>query len=91
MTDDFDSDDIAAMRKQGDLRDFMRSRIRKGVKTTKPPVWIPPPGHTPGAWPSGTRPVDRGDPHAAWGPEWDAALDDYREYLRTRTDDEETP
>jgi len=87
VTDGFDSDDIAAMRKQGDLRDFMRSRIRKTSKPTKPPAWKPPPGHKPGAWPPGTGPVRRGDPLAEWGPEWDAALDDIRHLIATEGDE----
>lgn len=86
MTDDFDIDDIAAMRKQGDLRAFLRSRISKGPKTPQVAAAKPPPGHKPGAWPEGTRPVRRGDPRANWGPEWDAALDDIRQHIAAEGD-----
>lgn len=90
MSDDFDVDDIAAMQHQGDLKAFMRSRLRQGPKATKkPPAWKPPPGHRPGGWPPGTGPVNRGDPVAAWDREWDAALDDYRTWIRTQLDDTE--
>lgn len=65
---DFDSDDIAAMRKQGDLTAFLRSRISSGPKAAKkPPPWKPP-GTGPAA------PINQVLPSSAW----QAALDDYR-------------
>lgn len=88
MTDDFDVTDITAIREQGDLRAFMRSRIRRPAQT-KPAPTTPRPGHNPGAWPAGTRPVDRGHRLNGWGPEWDAALTDYRERLREEDEEEQ--
>lgn len=90
MTDDFDVDDVAAIRAQGDLRAFMRSRMRRTATTPpKEPEWKPPPGHIPGAWPPGTRPVDRGDPLTNWTPEWTAALEDYRLHPHDEDDEEQ--
>lgn len=80
MSDDFSVEDVAAMREQGDFREFLRSRMRKGPASKKPPAWSPPPGHKPGAWPPGTRPsaaVNDEIPAAAW----DRALADYRAWL----------
>ncbi|WP_329390121.1 hypothetical protein [Streptomyces sp. NBC_01716] len=81
---DFDQDDIAAMRRENggaDLKRFMRDQLRAGVQRRDAPTAaaLPPkpPGHRPGAWPSGTSPPEpRPSTHmpAAWG----AALDDYR-------------
>lgn len=82
---DFDEADIAAMRREGDLRSFMRDQLRAGVnrKTAPPAVKPPPPpGHKPGAWPAGARPPDpppQNHPPAAW----EGALDEYREWLTT--------
>lgn len=51
-------DDITALRKEGDLPEFMRLRIRR--PDTSPTANRPrrrfyrPPGHKPGAWPSAT-------------------------------------
>lgn len=56
---DVDPEDVTAMRKQGDLRAFMRAQIAEGAarRTAKPqPVETRAPGHRPGAWPPGTRP-----------------------------------
>ncbi|NGO73467.1 hypothetical protein [Streptomyces boncukensis] len=90
MTDDFDVEDVAAMREQGDLREFLRSRIRRPTGT--PPAPAPPrlPGHRPGAWPPGAGPTPRSEPPAIT-PEWTAALDDYRQHLLTELHDEEDP
>jgi len=82
---DFDEADIAAMRKEGDLRGFLRDQLRAGRnrKAQQPEAKPPkPPGYRPGAWPTGARPPDppaQRHPPAAW----DAALDDYREWLTT--------
>jgi hypothetical protein len=58
--DDFETDDIAAMREQGDLPAFMRLRVRP-VRTPAAvmALWqrFPgPAGHKPGAWPSAAPP-----------------------------------
>ncbi|MET9055472.1 hypothetical protein ABZW50_30425 [Streptomyces bacillaris] len=81
---DFDASDIAAMRKEGDLRSFMRDQLRAGrtQKTTPPAPPPKPPGYRPGAWPTGTRPPDpptQRHPPAAW----EAALAEYRNWLTT--------
>ncbi|MFF7953620.1 hypothetical protein [Streptomyces griseorubiginosus] len=54
--DDFGTDDIAAMREQGDLPAFLRLRIRP-VRSPAAVVALwqrfpGPAGHRPGAWPS---------------------------------------
>ncbi|GAA2929492.1 hypothetical protein [Streptomyces enissocaesilis] len=84
---DVDPDDVKAMRSENggrDFRAFMRQQIADGkARRTKPtPVKPPPPpGHRPGAWPTGTRPPD---PPPALPPAlWDAAL----HRLRTSTQD----
>ncbi|MET7489527.1 hypothetical protein [Streptomyces sp. NPDC005538] len=57
--DDFETDDIAAMREQGDLPAFMRLRARPvRAPAAVMALWqrFPgPAGHKPGAWPSGTQ------------------------------------
>ncbi|MEV6854779.1 hypothetical protein AB0M89_13330 [Streptomyces microflavus] len=76
---DFDASDIAAMRREGDLRSFLRDQLRAGrTKTTAPPAPPPkPPGHRPGHWPTGTRPPDpRPTRHTA--ADWQQELDRYR-------------
>lgn len=85
---EFDEADVAAMRKQGDLKDFIRAQLRVGqARRTEPPAAPeppPPPGHRPGAWPTGTRPssaLRQHHPPAAW----DEALAEYRDWL-TATD-----
>ncbi|MEV4868504.1 hypothetical protein [Streptomyces syringium] len=56
--EDFEADDIAAMREEGDLPVFMRLRIRPARATVQVvALWqrFPVPvGHTVGAWPSAT-------------------------------------
>lgn len=89
MTDEFDVSDIAAMRKQGDLHAFMRSLMRPGPPAPKEPEWVPPPGHVPGAWPPGFGPVERDDPLTAWTPEWTAAVEDYRAWLKADLEDDQ--
>jgi hypothetical protein len=58
VTDNFDQGDINAIRRQGDLRGFLRQQMRP----TRQPDHITPPhgppqsaSHIPGAWPAGTR------------------------------------
>ena len=83
---DIDPDDVKAMRKEGSLRDFLRMQIAEGQarKTpAKPPPAPKPPGHTPGAWPAGSRPPSR---IAAAPPgAWDAALERHRDGTQTGT------
>lgn len=79
---DFSDDDVSAMRRQGDLRAFMRQQIADGAarRDAKPkPVTHRPPGHQPGAWPAGCQPPA---PPAPLPPAaWAAALDEYRDWL----------
>jgi hypothetical protein len=76
-------EDIAAMRREGggDLRAFMRSRIAAGQARREPAAKAEapkPPGHRPGAWPTGSSPPG---PPPDWQipkPVWDAAVQHYR-------------
>ena len=80
MSDDFGVEDVTAMREQGDLHAFMRSRIRRPGRQPAPQQPPRPPGHRPGAWPDGTgppAPVNDAIPLAAWAD----ALDAYRAWL----------
>ncbi|MFJ4012232.1 hypothetical protein [Streptomyces sp. NPDC090026] len=57
MSDNFDQNDIRAMRRQGDLRSFLRQQMRP---IRQPDHNTPPPrpkstSHIPGAWPARTR------------------------------------
>ncbi|MFD9256971.1 hypothetical protein [Streptomyces sp. NPDC059538] len=73
---DIDPDDVKAMRKQGDFKAFMRQQIAAGQARNapaKPPPAAPRPGHTPGAWPTGSQPPAR-IPAAPPGA-WEAALE----------------
>lgn len=47
---DFDEADIRTMRRQGDLREFLREQVRAGRDRRDPPSPAPPPpsGHGPG-------------------------------------------
>ena len=58
MTDDFTADDIRQMRKDGDLRAFLRSQINHPKDTREFPEAAPPKsrpdGKPVGAWPAGT-------------------------------------
>ncbi len=55
---DASRDDIAAMRRQGDLRAYLRAQIAAGAtrRDHKPQPATPRPGHRPGAWPAGSQP-----------------------------------
>lgn len=83
---DINPDDVKAMRKQGDFRAFMRQQIADGKARNQPakPAPAPPrPGHTPGAWPTGSRPPSRiadAQPGA-----WEAALERDRDGTQTGT------
>jgi len=51
--EDFTTEDISEMRRQGDMRSFMRQQYRPIRKTVPaPPAAVAPrPGHIVGAWP----------------------------------------
>lgn len=77
---DIDPDDVKAMRKQGDFKAFMRQQIAAGQARKQPAKPAPPaprPGHTPGAWPTGSQPPAPipAQPPGAWA----AALERYRD------------
>ncbi|MGY0062781.1 hypothetical protein ACWY4P_40650 [Streptomyces sp. LZ34] len=76
MSDDFAPEDIAAMRKQGDLREFLRQQMRPRAQP-KPTEAPRPPGHKPGAWPTGTSPPGS-RPQIATDVQWAQALEDFR-------------
>ena len=83
---DIDPEDIAAVRREdGGLRALMRAQIDIGKARRQQPAAKPPrqrTGRPPGAWPAGTSPPE---PPAVrhTAADWAAALDDYREWLRT--------
>jgi hypothetical protein len=72
------------MRRQGDLRSFLRQQIAEGKARKQPAKAAPPPprpGHTPGAWPTGSQ---RPGPIAPQPPgAWAAALERYSDWLAT--------
>ena len=78
---DFNEADIAAMRKEGDLRGFLRDQLRAGKsRTGQQPAVKPtpkPPGYRVGAWPAGARPPDR-PPSRHTDQDWRYAIDAYR-------------
>lgn len=81
---DIDPDDVKAMRKQGDFKAFMRQQIAAGQARKQPAKAVPPaprPGHTPGAWPTGSQPPSRiaDAPPEAWA----AALQRHRDGTQT--------
>lgn len=92
-------DDIAALRKEDDLKAYMRSLLRPTQKTGTPPkrkpkrAWgaVPiPADHKPGQWPPGTSPPGPA-PERHLPPEaWQQAVDDYRAEAQT-ADEETTP
>lgn len=57
---DVDPEDVTAMRKQGDLRAFLRSQVAEGAARRdakpKPTAPRPPASRRPGEWPPGTSP-----------------------------------
>ena len=57
MTDDFDRNDIGQMRKDGDLREFMRSQMRRPAESREFPEAAAPKsradGRPVGSWPLG--------------------------------------
>lgn len=76
---DISSEDVTAMRREGDLSEFVRSLIRR-PGTRKPAPQAPaPPGHTPGKWPSGTRPPD--PPPPIPDTEVARAVQEYRDWM----------
>lgn len=83
---DIDRDDIKAMRREGSLRDYLRLQMAAGRARKEPPAPTPqprPPGHTPGAWPTGSRPPS---PLPAAPPgAWTAALQRHRDGTQTGT------
>ena len=77
---DIDPDDVKAMRRQGDFRAFLRQQIADGKQRRQPPTpaAVPhQPGHTPGAWPAGSRPPGPVKPQPPGA--WDAALQRHRD------------
>lgn len=78
-------EDVAAMKREGDLSAYLRNQIRAGRDRRSKPAPAPaprPPGYRPGAWPTGASPPDP-QPPDAWTPEWTQALDEYRQWLST--------
>jgi hypothetical protein len=77
-------DDIKAMRAENggaDLRAFMRAQIAAGKSRREPPAKpavLKPPGHRPGAWPTGTSPPGLPPDWSIPKPVWDAAVRHYR-------------
>ncbi|MFD8577344.1 hypothetical protein ACFV1H_18675 [Streptomyces virginiae] len=83
---EFSLEDIKAMRKDGSLRDALRCQIADGKRRRQPPAPTPAaprPGHTPGAWPTGSQPPARiaAAPPGAWA----AALERDRDGTQTGT------
>ncbi|TXS21407.1 hypothetical protein EAO71_27290 [Streptomyces sp. ms191] len=82
MSDDFDVDDIAAIRREegaAGIKALMRAQLAIGKARREQPAPKParrPTGRPPGAWPTGSRPPDplKSQPPGAW----DHALDRYR-------------
>jgi hypothetical protein len=74
-------DDIREMRAAGDLREFLRLQMaagkarRKPAAKAKPPA---PPGHRPGAWPTGINPPGPPPEWSIPAAAWDAAVRHYR-------------
>jgi hypothetical protein len=83
VSDDFDPEDIAAMRKQGDLREFLRRQMRPRAETQRAQAPRPP-GHRPGAWPTGTSPPSPRPPQPPGA--WEDAVARYRAGLGSDND-----
>ncbi|MET9956670.1 hypothetical protein ABZ135_34700 [Streptomyces sp. NPDC006339] len=82
MSDDFDVDDVAAMRREGDFRSFLRGQMRKPSQPEPQKPRARPTGRPPGAWPTETRRPEQ--PAVQHPPEaWEKALQDYRDWLVT--------
>ncbi|MGW9397278.1 hypothetical protein [Streptomyces sp. NPDC055642] len=81
---DVEREDIAAMRREGggaELRAFMRAQIdigRARREPTRPAAAPRPPGHRPGAWPTGSSPPGRPPEWDLPPAVWDAAVRHYR-------------
>lgn len=81
-------ENVAAMKREGDLGRFLRDQIRAGnARRTTPAKAAPPPkppGHRPGAWPSGTSPPGplKPQPPGAWA----QALERHRQGLDSQHD-----
>lgn len=82
--DEIQVEDVAAVRREGrgELRALMRAQVAIGRSRRdgkpKPAAPPPPPGHRPGAWPTGTSPPG---PPPEWSlppAVWDAAVRHYR-------------
>lgn len=87
-------DDIAAMRAENggaDLKAFMRAQIaagrsrRQSTAKPKPPA---PPGHRPGAWPTGSSPPGPPPEHSLPPEVWADAVRRYRIEQRQQLDEE---
>lgn len=90
-------DDIKAMRAENggaDLKAFMRAQIAAGKArrddAPKPVAPPKPPGHRPGAWPTGTSPPGPPPEHSMPPEAWAEAVRRYRIEQRQQLD-EETP
>jgi hypothetical protein len=81
--DEIGIDDIKAVRAEGraELRALMRAQIDIGRSRREPPKQPAaprPPGHRPGAWPTGTSPPGRPPEWDLPPAVWDAAVRHYR-------------
>lgn len=80
MTTELTVEDIAALRKQGDFREFLRLHLAANQAPAVPaPAVEREPGHRPGAWPAGTgppAPTNVGTPE-----QWAQAVHAYRQWL----------
>lgn len=79
---DFDQDDIAAMRRERDLPQFLRGLVAEGVARKNPSATRSAPhiaGRRPGTWPPGISPP--GPPPDMPGADWNAALDEHRDWI----------
>lgn len=81
---DITVEDVAALRKQGDFREFLRlqfpveqAALRR--PDPKPAVVEHDPGHRPGTWPTGTRPPEPAP--AIPREQWEHAVVAYRQWL----------
>jgi len=90
-------DDIRAMRAENggtDLKAFMRAQIAAGKArredSPKPAAPPKPPGHRPGAWPTGSSPPGPPPEHSLPPEVWADAVRRYRIEQRQQLD-EETP